>query len=86
MTAQENLARVMQEAERHFDNCLTSDEWLGAAAAVVAFLTSDDAVEAGMRAWVETPIDTYADAENPALEWSRARMRAAILAACGVES
>lgn len=41
---------------------------------------------AGLIRDIVDPIDTYADAENPALEWSRARMRAAILAACGVES
>lgn len=75
--AVENLARVLEDTERYFDNCLTSDEWLAAAGAVVAYLTSDEAMERATEAhWAAVAFGGG----------SRAGARAAILAALGVES
>lgn len=106
MTAQENLARVVSDV---LDAHLPEDQRSGeptvvdeeVAAAVVAFLTSDEATEAHAVALKEhdaerltcfdhdgvcCPCDDPDWHDRPMHEHRAHRSRAAILAACGVES
>lgn len=84
MTAQENLARVIRQsvADEGYD-----PDWPESmAAAVVVFLTSDEAIDRAIEAVLELNGFTPESAGEEAVATGRVELRAAILAACGVES